>query len=98
MSETARSATAVTPLAALSHDLMAALLPDGRIAWANPAWRRGVGWAAAGLAGRSVADLGPSGELPAPGAVAVLEVATRSGGARRIAFETVRADGVLYLC
>jgi PAS domain S-box-containing protein len=98
MSETARSATAVSPLAALSHDLMAALLPDGRIAWANPAWRRVLGWAEDELAGRPFADVVQSGELPAPGAVAVLEVATRSGGARRIVFETVRADGVLYLC
>jgi PAS domain S-box-containing protein len=98
MSETARSATAVSPLAALSHDLMAALLPDGRIAWANTAWRRVLGWAEDELAGRPFADVVQSGELPAPGAVAVLEVATRSGGARRIVFETVRADGVLYLC
>jgi PAS domain S-box-containing protein len=98
MSETARSATAVTPLAALSHDLMAALLPDGRIAWANPAWRRLLGWSEDELAGRPFADLVQAGELPEPGATAVLEVATRSGGARRIAFESVRADGVLYLC
>jgi PAS domain S-box-containing protein len=98
MSETARSATAVSPLAALSHDLMAALLPDGRIAWANPAWRRLLGWAEDELAGRPFADVVQSGELPPPGAAAVLEVATRSGGARQIVFETVRADGVLYVC
>src|SRR3954452_24732987 len=98
MSETARSATAVSPLAALSHDLMAALLPDGRIAWANPAWRRLLGWAEDELAGRPFADLVQSGELPAPGAASVLEVATRSGGARRIVLETAHADGVVYLC
>jgi PAS domain S-box-containing protein len=97
MSDTARSATAVTPLAALSHELMAALHPDGRIVWANPAWRQLLGWSEDELAGRPFSDLVLTGDLPAEGE-AVLELATRSGGRRRVAFGAARADGVTYLC
>src|SRR4051812_37162978 len=96
MSDTARSALAVTPLAALSHELMAALLPDGRIAWANPAWRQPVGWGEEELAGRPFRDLAP--DLPRAGEEVAMEVATRSGGRRRIAFTAAHADGLTYLC
>jgi PAS domain S-box-containing protein len=100
MSETARSAPAMSPLAGLSHDLMAAVQPDGRIAWANPAWRTLLGWAEDELAGM------PFAELLGPGDAAALferrelvaDVATRSGGRRRIAFAAARADGVTYVC
>src|SRR4051794_37425890 len=100
MSETARSTAAMSPLAALTHDLMAAVQPDGRIAWANPAWRALLGWAETELAGM------PFAELVAPGDAAalfergelVVDVATRSGGRRRIAFAAASGDGVTYVC
>src|SRR5215216_2478942 len=57
MPETTRSAPAAASLAALSHDLMAAVEPDGRIAWANPSWRRLLGWAPEELAGAVFAEL-----------------------------------------
>jgi PAS domain S-box-containing protein len=98
MSDTARSASGATPLAALSHELMAALHPDGCIAWANPAWRQLLGWSEEELAGRPFRDLVHAGELPDEGAEAVLELATRSGGRRRVAFATASADGVTYVC
>jgi PAS domain S-box-containing protein len=87
MSETARSAPAAASLAALSHDLMAGLEPDGRIAWANPAWQRVLGWAPEELVGMPLAEL-VEGDLPTDGE-AVLEIATRSGGTRRMAFSAV---------
>jgi PAS domain S-box-containing protein len=96
MSDTARSAPAAASLAALSHDLMAALEPDGRIAWANPAWRRLLGWSPDELAGRPLAELA-AGELQ-PGGDSVLEIATRSGGRRRMAVSSLTADGVTYVC
>ena len=65
MSETARSAPAAMPLAALSHDLMAAVRPDGRIAWANPSWRRLLGWSEEELAGMPFAELIRSGDAAA---------------------------------
>jgi PAS domain S-box-containing protein len=95
MSETARSAPAAASLAALSHDLMAALEPDGRIAWANDAWRRLLGWDPDELAGRPLAEL-VEGELR-PGDT-VVEIATHSGGKRRMAVSSVTAGGVTYLC
>ena len=99
MSETARSAPAAASLAALSHDLMAALEPDGRIAWANPTWRRLLGWAPAELAGLPLAEIVDGAEtLIGAGGEAVLNVATRSGGARRVAFEASTVDGVTYIC
>ena len=100
MSETARSAPAATPLAALSHDLMAAVHPDGRIAWANPSWRRLLGWSEEELAGMPFAELIRSGDAAAmlDGTELVLEVATRSGGKRRIVFASARADGLTYVC
>ena len=100
MSETARSAPAATPLAALSHDLMAAVRPDGRIAWANPSWRRLLGWSEEELAGMPFAELIRSGDAAAmlDGTELVLEVATRSGGKRRIVFASARADGLTYVC
>jgi PAS domain S-box-containing protein len=97
MSDTARSAPAVAPLAALSHELMAALHADGRIVWANPAWRRVLGWSEDELVGRPFRDLVGEGELVI-GAETVLEVATRSGGRRRISFAAASADGVTYVC
>jgi PAS domain S-box-containing protein len=96
MSEIARSAPAAASLAALSHDLMAALSPDGRIAWANPAWRRLLGWTPEELVGRPLAEL-VEGELPTNGETMV-KIASRSGGGRRMAFSSVTADGVTYLC
>src|SRR4051794_13685114 len=100
MSETARSAQAATPLAALSHDLMAAVRPDGRIAWANPSWRRLLGWSEEELAGMPFAELIRSGDAAAmlDGTELVLGVATRSGGKRRIVFASARADGLTYVC
>jgi PAS domain S-box-containing protein len=100
MSETARSAPAATPLAALSHDLMAAVRPDGRIAWANRSWRRLLGWSEEELAGMPFAELIRSGDAAAmlDGTELVLGVATRSGGKRRIAFASARADGLTYVC
>jgi PAS domain S-box-containing protein len=101
MSETARSAPAMSALAGLSHDLMAAVQPDGRIAWANPAWRRVLGWAEEELSGFAFAELVRSGDvsqLLADCTGTVLDVATRSGGTRRIAFAAARADGVTYVC
>jgi PAS domain S-box-containing protein len=77
---------------------MAALHPDGCIAWANPAWRQLLGWSEDELAGRPFRDLVHAGELPEEGAEAVLELATRSGGRRRIAFATAPGDGVTYVC
>jgi PAS domain S-box-containing protein len=96
MSETARSAPAAASLAALSHDLMAGLDQDGRIAWANPAWRRVLGWAPDELAGMRFAEL-VEGDLPASGE-AMLEFATRSGGRRQMAVSSLTADGVVYVC
>jgi PAS domain S-box-containing protein len=96
MSDTARSAPAAASLAALSHDLMAALEPDGRIAWANPAWRRLLGWDPDELAGRPFAEL-VEGE-PVPGGETVLDVATRAGGKRRMAVSSVTAGGMTYIC
>ena len=96
MSDTARSDPAAASLAALSHDLMAELEPDGRIAWANAAWRRLLGWDPDELAGRSLAEL-LDGELP-PGGDAVLAVATRSGGRREMEVSSVVVDGVTYVC
>src|SRR3954470_1886334 len=100
MSETARSAQAATPLAALSHDLMAAVRPDGRIAWANRSWRRLLGWSEEELAGMPFAELIRSGDAAAmlDGTELVLGVATRSGGKRRIVFASARADGLTYVC
>jgi PAS domain S-box-containing protein len=100
MSETARSAPAATPLATLSHDLMAAVRPDGRIAWANPSWRRLLGWSEEELAGMPFAELIRSGDVAAmlDGTELVLDVATRSGGKRRVVFASARADGVTYVC
>jgi PAS domain S-box-containing protein len=100
MSETARSAPAVAPLAALSHDLMAGVRPDGRIAWANPSWRRLLGWAEDELIGMPFEELIRSGDVAAMlgGTESVLEAATRSGGKRRIVFASARADGVTYVC
>ncbi len=97
MSDTARSGSGATPLAALSHELMAALDPDGRIAWANAAWRALLGWSEEELAGRPFRDLVHAGELDVD-AETVLELATRSGGRRRIAFAAARADEVTYVC
>jgi PAS domain S-box-containing protein len=88
------------PLAALSHDLMAAVRPDGRIAWANPAWRRLLGWSEEELTGMPFAELIRSGDAAAmlDGTELVLDVATRSGGKRRIVFASARADGLTYVC
>jgi len=88
------------PLAALSHDLMAAVRPDGRIAWANPSWRRLLGWSEEELAGMPFAELIRSGDAAAmlDGTELVLEAATRSGGKRRIVFASARADGLTYVC
>jgi PAS domain S-box-containing protein len=100
MSETARSAAAKSPLADLTHDLMAAVQPDGRIAWGNRAWRRLLGWAEEELAGMPLAEL-----VGAEGAAALLarrelvaDVATRSGGRRRLCFTAATGDGVTYIC
>jgi PAS domain S-box-containing protein len=95
MSET-RSAPAAASLAALSHDLMAAVTPDGRIQWANAAWRRLLGWTPEELVGMALAEL-IRGDLPADGET-VLELATRSGGQRRMAVSALTADGVTYVC
>jgi PAS domain S-box-containing protein len=102
MSETARSSPAAASLAALSHDLMAAVEPDGRVAWANPAWRRLLGWSPDELAGAMFAELFDDPDevraLTRDGGEAVLGVATQSGGTRRMAFEATVADGVAYVC
>jgi PAS domain S-box-containing protein len=102
MSGTARSAPAAALLAALSHDLMAGVEPDGRIAWANPSWRRLLGWAPEELAGVVFAELFHDADavraLTRDGGEAVLTVATRSGGSRRMAFEAAPAVGVTYVC
>ena len=104
MSDTARSAPPAAALAALSHDLMAALEPDGRIAWTNAAWRRLLGWAPEELAGAALPDLveredaGAARSLLRDGGEAVLGMATRSGGTRRMACAAMTADGVTYLC
>ena len=100
MSETARSAPAAAPLAALSRDLMAGVRPDGRIAWANPSWRRLLGWSEEELTGVPFAELIRAGDVAAmlDGTETVLDVASRSGGKRRIAFSSVRADGITYVC
>jgi PAS domain S-box-containing protein len=100
MSETARSTAAKSPLADLTHDLMAAVHPNGRIAWANHAWRRLLGWAEDELAGMPLAEL-----VGADDAAALLarrdlvaNVATRSGGRRQLAFAVAPGDGVTYIC
>src|SRR3954453_17213957 len=104
MSETARSAPAAASLAALSHDLMAALDPDGRIAWTNPSWRRLLGWGREELAGAELAGLldpdhaAAVRELTRDGGDAILNVTTRSGGTRRMAFSAACADGVTFVC
>jgi PAS domain S-box-containing protein len=104
MSDTARSAPAAAVLAALSHDLMAALEPDGRVAWANASWRRLLGWAPEELAGVALADLVEQADADAAralardGGEAVLGVATRSGGARRMAFGAAPVEGVMHVC
>jgi PAS domain S-box-containing protein len=104
MSDTARSAPAAAALAALSHDLMAALEPDGRIAWANAAWRRLLGWAPEELAGAVLAELvdpddaATARALVRDGGEAMLNVSTRSGGARRMAFSATTAEGITYAC
>jgi len=95
MSDTARSAPAAAVLAALSHDLMAGLEPDGRIAWANDTWRRLLGWDPDELVGRPLAELA-EGELREGDTV--LEIATRAGGTRRMAVAVATAGGVTYLC
>jgi PAS domain S-box-containing protein len=96
MSDTARSAPAAASIAALSHDLMAGVEPDGRIAWANAAWRRVLGWGQEELVGMPLAELA-DGELP-PDGETVIALATRSGGRRRMAVSTLTADGVTYVC
>jgi PAS domain S-box-containing protein len=96
MSDTARSAPAASSLAALSHDLMAGLEPDGRIAWANAAWHRLLGWAPEELVGRPLAEL-LDGELR-PGGDTVLEIATHSGGRRPMAVSSVTVEDVTYIC
>jgi PAS domain S-box-containing protein len=101
MSETARSAPAAMALAALSHDLMAAVDRDGRIAWANPSWRRLLGWAPDELAGTRLEELVDDPKAARTllrGGEAVLAFATRSGGKRRVAVAAAVEDGVTYLC
>src|SRR3954468_20658640 len=99
MSETARSAPAAASLAALSHDLMAALDPDGRIAWANQSWRRLLGWAPEELVGVELAELLERGAVLVPdGGEAVLDIATRSGGSRRMAFVATATGGMTHVC
>jgi PAS domain S-box-containing protein len=102
MSDTARSDPAAASLAALSHDLMVAVEHDGRVAWANPAWRRLLGWAPEELAGVAFVELlddaGAVRELLRDGGEAVLGIATRSGGTRRMVFEATPAGAVTYVC
>jgi PAS domain S-box-containing protein len=104
MSDTARSAPAAAALAALSHDLMAALESDGRIAWANGSWRRLLGWAPEELAGAALPELvepedaDAARSLARDGGDAVLNVSTRSGGTRSMAFAATAAEGVTYVC
>jgi PAS domain S-box-containing protein len=104
MSDTARSAPAAAALAALSHDLMAALEPGGRIAWANVAWRRLLGWEPEELVGVALPELveqrdaDAARSLARAGGEAVLNMATRSGGTRRMAFTAAPTDGITYVC
>src|SRR5919197_183634 len=95
MSGTARSAPAAASRAALSHGRMAGLEPDGRIAWANAAWRRLLGWDPDEITGRSIAEFVEGALQPGD---TVLEIATRSGGRRRMAVSSLTADGVTYIC
>jgi PAS domain S-box-containing protein len=97
-----RTLAAAPPLAELSHDLMAAL-DGGRIAWANTAWLRLLGWAPERLPGTPLADLVPPEDADAcralhHGGEALLRVRARSGGLRRMAFGAVVEGGLTYVC
>jgi PAS domain S-box-containing protein len=99
------STPAGAALAALSHDVMAALDPGGRIVWANAAWLRVLGWAPDELPGTPLVDLlhhddAAAGRALLRGGEAALRVRTRSGGVRRMAFGATAApsDGVTYVC
>jgi PAS domain S-box-containing protein len=94
-----RSRTLATapPLAALSHDLMAAL-DDGRILWANDAWRRVLGWTPEELAGTPLADLLHADDELGAGGEATVRLRTRSGGLRRLTMAMATDAGITYVC
>jgi PAS domain S-box-containing protein len=103
------TAPAGAPLAALSHDVIASLDGAGRIAWANLAWRRALGWAPEELTGTSFVELLHPDDVAAGRALAgagedgfetAVRVRTRSGGSRRMAFAAgaAPAEGVTYVC
>jgi PAS domain S-box-containing protein len=104
-----RTVPAGAPLAALSHDVIAALDGGGRIAWANASWQRVLGWAPEELAGTALRDLLHPDDHEAGRALVgagedgfetAVRVRTRSGGSRRMAFAAAAApaEGLTYVC
>ena len=96
-------------LHALSDDLFAVIDLAGRVLTGNPAWERRMGWTAAELAGRELADLLHPGDLAsgaaelarlvggeAPPAVEV-RVRTRAERWRWISWTGVREGGRVYV-
>jgi PAS domain S-box-containing protein len=76
---------------------------EGRIAWANSAWLRLLGWPPEQLVGTALVDLlrpedADAGRALADGGEAMLRVRTRSGGLRRVAFAAARDGGLTYVC
>jgi PAS domain S-box-containing protein len=80
-----------------------AALEGGRIAWANAAWLRLLGWAPERLVGTPLADLVTRDDADAcraliHGGEAMLRLRTRSGSLHRMAFSATPADGLTYVC
>ena len=91
----------------LSPVLKVVALPDGRIEAVNPSWSRALGWSPEETVGRFVPEFfapeeretaGRTLERLVTGASADLELSclTKEGGARRVLWTFVPADGLLY--
>ena len=91
----------------LSPVLKVVALPDGRIEAVNPSWSRALGWSPEETVGRSVPEFfAPEERETAAYALERLSAGnstdlelscqTRDGGARRVLWTFVPADGLLY--
>ncbi|MEE7457262.1 hybrid sensor histidine kinase/response regulator [Methylorubrum populi] len=91
----------------LSPVLKVVALPDGRIEAVNPSWSRALGWSPEETVGRLVSEFfapeeretaGHTLERLVAGASADLELSClpKEGGARRVLWTFVPADGLLY--
>ena len=101
-------------LFALSHDLLGAAAPDGRLTWVNPAWEEVLGWSEAELLTVPYLELIHPDDRPAAALLAdelvrrragerpeiELRARTRDGGYRWILFSLAQApdEPAVYLC